>query len=669
MKMSKYRKVKTVKPEAHVDRSTAGVRIILLVLVITMLAACRPPDDVDLPLDMDGSGTESADVEPTPEPPPPKTLFVCLRQEPDSLYIYNDLYFAGNSGVEANTILQAVYDGPIDIVDYQPTAVILDGLPNLARGEDARLEEVAVRSRELYFNPITLQPEVLAYGKEYLPSGCENTGCLETYQGGEVFMPRMVVDFHLLPDLTWSDGSPLTARDSVYSYELDRHADSPTIKYMVDRTHSYEALDDGLSVRWTGIPGFIDSEYQTNFWHPLPKHVLEGFSPEELLTADEANKMILGWGPYQIESWTAGQQMVVMANPNYFRASEGLPKFDQVVFRFLDAGGEAAVQQLLTGECDILDESLISDDELAALIDLEASGELSIISGAGLFHYRMDFNLSPIGQDFDKDLFADVRTRQAIAGCIDRESIAQDLFFGLTSISNSYLSPEHPAYEDDLDFVAYDADAAQAVLDGVGWVDADGLPETARIAQGVPGVSFGTPLSFSFTTISGGFEEALAEQIQADLAACGIEMTIESLDVLTFREEWPDGPIFGRSFYTVGWAWPDWWTPVCEMFAGREIPTDTYAFGSNAGGFNNAVYNAACETILLGAPETQYYQDAVRISQEVFAQELPSILLLQAPRIMASNPQTCGLDFIPLAVSGLWNIEVVDMGESCEADS
>ncbi len=666
------RKLNIMPMEEHVDRSFSvwnGVRIILFVLAGIALGACQPPEDVDLPLTIDGSKTATPVVEPTPEPPPPKTLFVCLNQEPASLYIYNPLYFSGDSSGEADAVLQALYDGPIDIVDYQPEAVILDGLPNLARGEDARLEEVSVRTGELYYNPKTLQPEILAYGKEYLPSGCAGSDCLLTYTGGEVFMPRMVVEFHLLPDLTWSDGSPLTAQDSVYSFELDRSANTNSIKYLVDRTHSYEALDDGLSVRWTGIPGFIDAEYKTNFWRPLPKHVLEGFTSEELLTAEEANKNVLGWGPYQIDSWSAGQQIVMTPNPNYFRASEGLPKFDRLVYRFLGTDGNAAIQQLLTGECDILDESLIPDQALPSLIDLQQSGELSIVNGPGLYLFRMDFNLSPVGQEFDKGLFADVRTRQAVAGCIDRESLVQDIFFGLASISNTYLSPDYPAYASDLDAVAYDVEAAQATLDALGWIDTDGLPESARIAQGVPGVSFGTPLSFSYRTTAGVFNEAVAEHIQADLSVCGVEMTIEYEDASTFTAPWPEGPIFGRGFQTVGWAWLDWWTPPCEMFAGREIPSATYENGSNASGFDHSQYNAACEQILLGAPETRTYQDAVLLTQQVFAQEIPAVPLAIPARIMVANTEVCGFDFVPLADSGLWNIESIDSGDGCDVES
>ncbi len=666
------RKLHTQPLEEHVERCASvwnTARIIPLILVGITLGACQPPENVDLPLTIDGSKTATPIVEPTPEPPPPKTLFVCLNQEPASLYIYNDQYFRSESSGEANAILQALYDGPIDIVDYEPEAVILDGLPNLARGEDARLEEVAVHAGELYYNPKTLQPEILAYGKEYLPSGCAGSGCLLTYNGGEVFMPRMVVEFHLLPDLTWSDGSPLTAQDSVFSFELDRHADTPSLKYLADRTTSYEALDDGLSVRWTGIPGFFDAEYKTNFWRPLPKHALEGFTPAELLTAEEANQYVLGWGAYQIDSWSPGQQIVLTPNPYYFRASEGLPKFDRLVYRFLGDDGNVAIQQLLTGECDILDESVIPDQALPALIELEQSGELSIVHGPGMYLFRMDFNLSPVGQDFDKGLFSDVRTRQAIAGCIDRESFVQDIFFGLASISNSYLSPDYPAYASDLDAITYDVVAAQAALEALGWIDADGLPETARIAQGVPGVSYGTPLSFSYKTTPGIFNEALAEQIQADLSVCGIEMTIEYEDASTFTAPWPDGPIFGRSFQTVGWAWLDWWTPMCEMFAGREIPSVAYANGSNPSGFDNLHYNAACEQILYGAPETQAYQDAVLLSQQVFAQELPAVPLAIPARIVVINTEVCGFDIAALADSGLWNIESLDSGEDCEAGS
>ena len=61
----------------------------------------------------------------------------------------------------------------------------------------------------------------LANGEVVRPAGCRSSECAITYQGGSLQMDFMQVTFSLLPGLTWSDGMPLTAHDSVYSYRLN----------------------------------------------------------------------------------------------------------------------------------------------------------------------------------------------------------------------------------------------------------------------------------------------------------------------------------------------------------------------------------------------------------------------------------------------------------------
>ncbi|NIS81368.1 MAG: hypothetical protein GTO14_14455 [Anaerolineales bacterium] len=648
-------------------RSVERKMLIVVVVTVAFLGSCDVSPEVDVPLTLVPTPTAAVHViEPTPEPPPPKTLIVCLNREPSSLYIYDDTFLYGDTGVEANTILQAIYDGPIDIIEYQPQPVILERLPNLPRGEDARLEEVSVREGEIYLNPLTLLPELLQLRKPFLASGCVGSDCIRTYEGGEVFMPRMVVDFRLLPDLLWSDGTPLTVEDSVYSFEIDRHSDTPTSKYLVDRTASYETAADQNVVRWTGIPGFLDSEYKTNFWTPLPKHLFDRYTPAELLSLEEASSFPLGWGPYVIESWTADEQIVMRRNAFYFRAAEGLPKFEVLIFRFVGGDGRASIQQLLTGECDVLDESVITDDALDTLLELEESGHLKIVSGPGAQILRMDFNLDPVGVTDNPGLFADARTRRAIAGCISRDRIADELFSGLGVVPNSIISPSHPDYFPELDFIPYDIDAANTLMEEIGWQDDDGLPETARVAINVPNVNIGTPLSFTYLTVPGSQQELLAEILRSELRTCGVDLTVEYENPAAFRMEWPEGTVFGRRFQTVGWSWPDWWIPVCEMFAGRGIPSVGNPFGSNASGFNDPEYNAACEVILLGAPEAQEYRDAVQIMQQILARELPAVPLLVPPRVVASAPEVCGVEVDPLAFSVLWDLESYDVGEGCQ---
>ena len=639
--------------------------LFVLIAVGLVFAACSVPTEVDIPLTLVPTPIEiPTDIAPTPEPPPPKTLVVCLNQEPTSLYLYSDAYLYGSANRESNAVLQAIYDGPIDIINYEFHPVILQELPDLAGGKNARLEEVTILEGDVYLNPVTLQPEVLTPGKPYLPAGCEGSECIQTYQGGEAIVQRLVVDFHLLPELTWSDGEPLTAADSVFSYELDLHGDTPTTKYLVDRTYTYQALDE-VTVRWTGIPGFLDTEYAANFWSPLPAHILEGYTPAELLAAEEVNARPIGWGPYVIQEWRAGDHILLAVNPNYYRASEDLPNFDFLIFRFLGSDVTSAVQQLLTGECDLLDESLLPDEALPMLIEFEESGRLELAWVPGAEMERFDFNLAPVDQSAENALFDDVRTRRAIASCIDRQSIVDEILFGLSAVPDTYISPFHPHYQTELDSIQYDVSAAQEMLQEIGWRDDDGSPETPRVATGVPGIHSGTPLAFTYLTTGDGIRQAVAEALKADLAQCGVEMTVEFYNPDVITAPWPEGPVFGRGFDAVVWSWPDWISPLCEMFAGREIPSNEYPYGSNASAFDNQDYNLACDTILLGPAGSQTYLEAVRQTQEIFTNQLPALPLYLKPRIVAYTEDMCGIEVDPLAFSAFWNLEMYNSGNEC----
>ena len=80
----------------------------LIWIVVLILGGCQVPTEIDIPITIPPQESPSAAIiEPTPLPPD-KTLIVCMQQEPDSLYIYNEKYLYGGTGREANSILQAI---------------------------------------------------------------------------------------------------------------------------------------------------------------------------------------------------------------------------------------------------------------------------------------------------------------------------------------------------------------------------------------------------------------------------------------------------------------------------------------------------------------------------------------------------------------------------------
>src|SRR4030042_2070649 len=102
---------------------------------------------------------------------------------------------------------------------YAPQAVILAEIPALANG-GAAIEPVDVISGTLVADQSGALVK-LAPGAAYLPAGCQEAGCQQAFPDqGSALMDQLVVRFRLLPGITWSDGTPLTSADSVYSYAV-----------------------------------------------------------------------------------------------------------------------------------------------------------------------------------------------------------------------------------------------------------------------------------------------------------------------------------------------------------------------------------------------------------------------------------------------------------------
>ena len=140
-------------------------------------------------------------------------LTICLVNEPRSLFLYDAV------STSEQSVLAAIYDGPIDIKDFTPSARHLRKNASLADG-DALLQPVQVGTGDLI---VDAQGNLtnLGEGVLYRPSGCTELACAQTYSGTDpVQMDQLIVRFKLLPGLLWSDGTPLTAADSVYSYEV-----------------------------------------------------------------------------------------------------------------------------------------------------------------------------------------------------------------------------------------------------------------------------------------------------------------------------------------------------------------------------------------------------------------------------------------------------------------
>jgi peptide/nickel transport system substrate-binding protein len=487
-------------------------------------------------------------------------------------------------------------------------------------------------------------------------------------------MDQLQATFVLLPDLTWSDGEPLTAADSVFSYELAQDAELPPRLRTgsqglapprsldpILRTASYTATDE-LTVIWSGIPGYFDPNYRSNFFIPLPAHRLEGLSSEELLQADDSARLPLGWGPYVLTEWSPGERIVAERNPNYFRAGEGLPYFDQVVFR-LEALEPAAYRSELTGGgCDVVVQNALGSD-LDPYRALEGQGDAVVSAVPGPIWEHLDFGIDPIeGYTVRGDVFQDARVRQAAAYCLNREGLAAAAGMAGTTIPDAYIPPQHPLYDQAaLTQYAHDPQRGQALLAEAGWQDGngDGVVE----ASGVPGVGNGAPLAA--TLLMPGQRPEVAAQIASDLGQCGFSITVaEPVDPVLFFATSEESPVFGRRFDLASFAWLSDAQPACHLFLTREIPTaQTLWQGFNVTGYQNEAYDVACLQALRAAPGMEMYAASHLEALRLFNAELPVVPMYQQLRAAVARPDIAGLELDPTAQSELWNVELLSRQE------
>ena len=640
-------------------------RCFLLVLIIVLTLPACAPQVTDIPiLEETATPAESSLTETITPTPATRSLTVCLGEEPNTLYPY------GNLNSAARSVLSAIYDGPIDVIEYGYEPIILEKIPNLEDG-DAQVSGVSVQAGEQVVdssgNLVTL-----ARGTRVRPSGCRSDDCAINYDGSSTIqMDQLVVTFSMLEDLLWSDGEPITASDSVFSFQLASNAASASSKYVIDRTAIYEAADD-YTLQWWGKPGFIDPDYSLNFWMPLPEHAWAEFPPTDLSRLEISSRMPIGWGPYIIDEWEAGKQLHFVKNLNYFRAESGLPRFDELTF-LIQPDADSALSALVDGTCDVLDPSLRLDAHVGLLQQMESDNQAELLVAQTMNMEWLGLGIVPASYDngFSSredrpDFFGDKRVRQALALCLDRQRVVDTVLFGLSQVPDVYLPSDHPLHNGNIQTYTFNPEAGSQILEQVGWLDDDRDPTTPRRASNVTRVPVGTSLVLNYFTSSATQRHQVVDIFTESLAQCGIGLNPIYMTADNFYALGPSGPLFGRQFdlaaYSIG---SNSLKPQCEWFTTAQIPTESNNWvGTNVTGYKNSQFDEACLTAaqtLPGDPEFSLHQEA----QSIFATDLPSIPLYLRLKVAATRPDFCGFTLDPSSSSALSDIEVFDYGEGC----
>lgn len=588
---------------------------------------------------------------PTAGVPPQKVrvLSICLGEEPESLFPFRD-----NSPAAA-MIRQAVYDGPVDLVNYREFPAVLERIPAQENG-DVRFQPVLVQPGDKIVNA-SGQLSRLVSGTRFRPAGCRAADCEAVYQGEDsVEVDQLVIDFHLIPGLRWSDGEPVTVSDSLYSYQvaLDILGNHLPRKYEV--TESYRMISE-TRVRWRGVPGFQSPYYYSSFFFmPLPEHAWGELTPEELLISDQVNRTPLGWGPYILDTWKTGDHLGLSANPYFHGWSSEGPSYDRLVFRFLRDIPEALLA-LSAGECDLAAGFDGWPEFYDQLTDLETEGTLRLVYQQGGAWEQITFGAHPRGDR--TPFFASPAVRQAVGYCINRPALI-NMEPRAGSVAASYVPGNHPGFSEEVDLYPFNPRAGERLLEQSGWIDDDVDPATPRVAQAVEDIPDGTPFVVSLLVFEGEEADRSVRLIKENLNACGIDVTVEGLPPNRLLAPGPDGPIFGRGFDLARFAWIRGHFQMCSLFTSDEVPGPPPEYGkgwggANAGGYQNPAFDLACRASRSNLPDSSSRQEGFKTAQHIFAEDLPALPLYFRREVLLAAP-----DFLAVhSGSGdlLWDLE------------
>ncbi|MBM2812668.1 MAG: hypothetical protein HW416_3427, partial [Chloroflexi bacterium] len=381
----------------------------------------------------------------------------------------------------------------------------------------------------------------------------------------------MLTTYRLRAGATWHDGAPVTAADFVFAFEVYTDADipveNPQPEPLMERV---EALDDRtLTITWKTT--YVDANALGNQQlNPLPRHVHETkyrANKASFLTGDEWSTAYVGTGPFKVESWTPGSQLIARAHLGF---ALGPPKLDIVVIRII-TDPNTQLANLLAGEVDLINSPDVLAPEAAVARERWATTGEGYVKTWATQTTFMEFQFREV-PNWQRAV-ADVRVRRALLHAMDRQGIDDIVNLGFLGTADAFISPTDPLFPEVDRTIAkypYDPNRAIALLADAGWVRPSGDGPALNAA--------GQPLQVDIAT--GSISQPIATVAADNWRAAGVTPGIFVIPVARSRDSelrtsFPGTALNQRSLGPDQFVWTSEQSPT---------PENRY-IGSNRGSF------------------------------------------------------------------------------------
>ena len=334
-------------------------------------------------------------------------------------------------------------------------------------------------------------------------------------QSWELSADGMSATLQLDPDIKWHDGTALTAEDVVFSLNLLRNAPEDAVyKRVLQYVSGCQAVGQNTVV-FTFHTGFSGNLSALRF-PIIPQHYYAGQTDPK----SDNNMKPTGSGAYQLQSYTQASELMLEANPSYYK---GQPQIPFICVR-ITAGKETDINAFEQGMTDVL----VADAmEAGRYIDETLSGIYPYASN------EYDF----IGFNFRKALFQDKTVRQAVAYALPKQTLLESVYLNYGEMTNTPISPKSWLYEENVAPYHYDLSMAATVLKNNGWTDTDGDKKLERVTEGGMDILQATILVNQENTA----RRQIASKLKEELETIGFRITIDQQPFAVYQERLING--------------------------------------------------------------------------------------------------------------------------------
>ena len=363
----------------------------------------------------------------------------------------------------------------------------------------------------------------------YLPDGTLLANLVKevpSVENGLLAEDLRSVTFNLMEDVVWSDGEPFTAEDVVFTRDfIVASIDTETISVNYETWNAVTGVEatDELTVQVSfaepNINWFLPFTGGI-YGHIYPKHYVEANGGPEIMLSEP-----IGTGPYKVDSFAPGDQVIYSINENYRFPDK--PYFATVNLKGGGDAASAAQAVLQTGDWD---HAWNLQVEPAILNNFAEAGQGRLIVTQGTSIERININFSdpntegPNGQRSyvgnPHPFLSDLEVRRAMNVAIDRDLIANQFYFGEQGEpATANVLNGLPSFESPNTSYSFDLDQGNQILEDAGWTRNGSIREKD-----------GVQLKISYATSINLVRQKTQAVVKQGLEEIGFQVSLQQVD-------------------------------------------------------------------------------------------------------------------------------------------